>query len=43
MHENLPGHSFILIDGSGHIAWRGDYPSMFVDADQLLSNIRSRR
>lgn len=43
MHENLPGHSFILIDGSGHIAWRGDYPSMFVDADQLLSDIRSRR
>ena len=43
MHENLPGHSFILIDGSGTIAWRGDYPSMFVKTDQLLSDIGSAR
>ena len=41
MHENLPGHSFILVDGKGRIAWRGDYPSMFVATDRLLSNIRS--
>lgn len=43
MHENLPGHSFILVDGSGRIAWRGDYPSMFVSTDQLLSDIGSAR
>jgi peroxiredoxin len=39
MHENLPGHSFILVDGSGKIAWRGDYPSMFVTTDELLTDI----
>ncbi len=43
MHENLPGHSFILVDGSGRIAWRGDYPSMFVKTDRLLSDIGSAR
>jgi len=43
MHENLPGHSFILVDGTGRIAWRGDYPSMFVTTDQLLSDIGSAR
>ena len=43
MHENLPGHSFILVDGSGKIAWRGDYPSMFVKTEQLLSDIGSVR
>ncbi len=43
MHENLPGHSFILVDASGQIAWRGDYPSMFVTTDQLLSDIGSAR
>lgn len=43
MHGNLPGHSFILVDGSGRIAWRGDYPSMFVKTRQLLSAISSRR
>lgn len=43
MHENLPGHSFILVDGTGKIAWRGDYPSMFVTTDQLLNDIASTR
>ena len=43
MHENLPGHSFVLVDASGQIAWRGDYPSMFVTTDQLLSDIGSAR
>ena len=41
MHENLPGHSFILVDGAGKIAWRGDYPAMFVKTDQLLADIGS--
>jgi hypothetical protein len=43
MHANLPGHSFILVDGSGRIAWGGDYPSMFVTTDKLLSDIGSAR
>jgi peroxiredoxin len=43
MHANLPGHSLILVDGSGRIAWRGDYPSMFVSTGQLLSDIGSAR
>lgn len=41
MHGDLPGHSFILVDSSGHITWRGDYPSMFVKTNQLVSAIRS--
>lgn len=43
MHADLPGHSFVLVNGSGRIAWRGDYPSMFVTVDQLLSDIGSAR
>jgi peroxiredoxin len=43
MHANLPGHSFILVDAAGRIAWSGDYPSMFVTTDQLLSDIGSAR
>lgn len=43
MHADLPGHSFVLVDGSGRIAWRGDYPSMFVTTDHLLSDIASSR
>ena len=43
MHANLPGHSFVLVDDSGRIAWRGDYPSMFVNTNQLVSDIGSTR
>lgn len=39
MHENLPGHSFVLVDGSGRIRWRGDFPSMFVSTNQLLAEM----
>ncbi len=39
-HADLPGHSFILVDGEGIIRWRGDYPSMFVSPDGLLSEVR---
>jgi len=41
MHANLPGHSFILVDASGRIQWRKDYPSMFVTVPQLLAAIGS--
>ncbi len=40
MHATLPGHTFILIDPTGRIAWRGEYPSMFVPTSQLLASIR---
>lgn len=39
MHANLPGHSFVLVDGSGRIRWQRDYPSMFVSANQLLNDM----
>jgi peroxiredoxin len=39
MHANLPGHSFVLVDGSGRIRWRGDFPSMFVSTNQLLADM----
>lgn len=42
MHANLPGHSFILVDASGRIQWRKDYPSMFVTVPQLLAEIGSK-
>lgn len=42
MHEGLPGHSFVLIDADGQQLWYGEYPSMWVDPDQLLEEIRSR-
>lgn len=35
-HEGLPGHGFVLIDAGGQQVWSGDYPSMWIDADQLL-------
>ena len=42
MHENLPGHSFVLVDGSGRIRWRRDYPSMFVTVPQLIADMGSQ-
>lgn len=36
MHEGLPGHGFILIDGDGVQRWYGNYPSMWLDPAELL-------
>ena len=36
MHAWLPGHGFVLIDGDGVQRWSGDYPSMWLDPDELL-------
>src|SRR6266542_5349779 len=41
MHANLPGHTFILIDPTGRITWRGEYPSMFVPTSQLLDSLQA--
>lgn len=40
MHEGLPGHSFVLIDPSGRQRWMGEYPSMWLAPDELLSHLR---
>lgn len=37
MHAELPGHSFILADGSGRIRREEEYPSMYVPAGELLA------
>lgn len=41
MHEGLPGHGFVLIDTEGIQRWYGDYPSMWLDPDDLLTQVRS--
>ena len=42
MHQNLPGHSFALIDSAGVQRWYGEYPSMWLAANDLLTEIRGR-
>ncbi len=39
MHANLPGHGFVLIDGSGQVRWKMEYPSMYVSAADLLAAV----
>jgi peroxiredoxin len=41
MHEGLPGHSFVLIDEAGVQRWFGEYPSMWLAPDELLSHVRA--
>jgi peroxiredoxin len=42
MHAGLPGHSFILVDATGTIAWEGSFPSMYVSSAELLRTISDR-
>ncbi|MBI2169631.1 MAG: redoxin domain-containing protein [Actinobacteria bacterium] len=42
-HANLPGHSFVLVDGDGNIAWRKDYSTMFVEPADLLEEVDEAR
>ena len=42
-HADLPGHSFVLIDGDGEIAWRGDYPTMWVEPAALAAEVEAAR
>lgn len=42
MHEGLPGHGFVLIDEEGRQLWQGDYPSMWLDPDDLYEEVTSR-
>ena len=39
MHDTLPGHTFILVDGDGKIRWQGEYPEMFVPAADLAKEL----
>jgi len=39
-HADLPGHSFVLVDGDGTMRWRMDEPSMFVDPGRLVDGAR---
>ena len=39
MHADLPGHGFVLIDGTGQVRWKMEYPSMFVSARDLLDAV----
>jgi peroxiredoxin len=44
MHANTAGHTFILVDKTGHIRWRRDYwtgsnPTMYVPPAQLFRDI----
>ena len=42
MHEGLPGHGFVLIDGNGQQRWTGNYPSMWLAPADLLQEAKSR-
>ncbi len=41
MHGTAPGHSFVLVNTSGIVAWRQDYypPSMWVEPSQVLTGV----
>jgi peroxiredoxin len=40
MHANLPGHGFVLVDGSGRIRWAKEFPSMYVSSSDLLAQLK---
>ena len=40
MHAGLPGHSFVLIDNDGVQRWYGEYPSMWLAPQELLTQVR---
>ena len=42
MHAGLPGHSFILIDKTGAQRWYGEYPSMWLEPGQLMTELKTR-
>lgn len=42
MHAELPGHGFVLIDGTGMQRWQADYPSMWIEPATLLQTAKSK-
>jgi peroxiredoxin len=41
MHANKPDHKFVLISREGTILWAKDYPSMRVDGDDVINQVRT--
>lgn len=41
MHAGLPGHGFVLIDGDGVVKWQGEYPTMYLPADELIAKVKA--
>lgn len=41
MHGDLPGHSFVLIDGAGVQHWYGEYPAMWLAPGELLAKVKT--
>lgn len=41
MHPGLPGHGFVLIDARGAERWYGEYPSMYLSAAGLMSQVKA--
>lgn len=39
MHPDTDGHTFVLIDRTGHIRWRRDYTTMYIPPERLLGEI----
>jgi peroxiredoxin len=47
MHPGMkPGHTFVLVDKAGQMAWRWDWPGhgtpMYVDVDDVFAAVSSR-
>ena len=40
MHQDRPGHTFILVDKNGKIRWIGDFPSMRVTDQEVANFVR---
>ena len=48
MHEDTPGHAFVLVNGSGKIVWQRDYwldpyRTMYVEPETLLADLAAIR
>jgi len=41
MHANKPDHKFVLISREGTILWATNYPSMRVDGDAVVNQVRT--
>ena len=41
MHPDKPAHKFVLIGKNGLILWAADYPSMWVDKEVVVGQVRS--
>lgn len=39
MHADTADHTFVLVDGSGHVRFVHDYPSMWIDVNELLRRL----